>query len=223
MASIRPASRLRPTVFFAACLALLLASRAEAAIAITNTSAATPGLTSNLSWTHTVSTGTDRLLLVGMENKNPGGAALRTVTAVTWTVGATTQTLTLVGAAQNGTDNRATLWAVVAPTQGTGTISATAAGNTGLEGGAISFTGVHQTQPTVGFTSATGTSTTASVTVNSLTNWVVVDSVVTNGAANSLTVGAGQTQRWSGASGANQNQVRGAGSTEPGASSVTMS
>jgi uncharacterized repeat protein (TIGR01451 family) len=52
----------------------------------------------------------------------------------------------------------------------------------------------------------------------------VLDTVSTNGDANTLTANAGQTERWDLFSGTGDlNNVRGGGSTEPGAASVTMS
>jgi len=61
------------------------------------------------------------------------------------------------------------------------------------------------------------------VTVSSATGEVVIDVLSINGNAGAVTVGAGQTQRWSGLTGTGDGNEFGAGSTEPGAASVTMS
>ena len=84
-----------------------------------------------------------------------------------------------------------------------------------VSAGAISVTGVDQTTPSDGFQSSSGTSTSASVNVTSATDDFVIDSIET---FNTASVGAGQTQRYA-ESGFDQHK----GSTEPGASSVTMS
>jgi hypothetical protein len=82
--------------------------------------------------------------------------------------------------------------------------------------GAISYTGVDQTTGFSAKTTNTGSDTTPTVNVSSATGEVVVDCC---SAANALTVGSGQTERWNTIAGV----ARGGGSTEDGGSSVTMS
>src|SRR5262249_3242813 len=110
-----------------------------------------------------------------------------------------------------------------APPKGTGSIVVTVSAAKRLVGGAASFSNVDLTTPHGAFVSAIGNSTTASVAVPSAAGELVVDTAAATGDANSLTVGAGQTQRWNAATGNGGGEARGAGSTEPGAASVTMS
>jgi hypothetical protein len=86
----------------------------------------------------------------------------------------------------------------------------------------MTFTGVHQTTPLGTFASASAPSSAGPATVNvsSAANELVFDTVTCE-QCTSLTVGAGQTQRWN--LSADNGTTRGAGSTEPGAATVTMS
>src|SRR5207247_228248 len=86
--------------------------------------------------------------------------------------------------------------------------------------GVTSFTGVDQTTPLSIFFGAASNGLTASVNVASAPREVVFDTVAVNAQATSLSVGGGQSSRWDVGTGA---AGRGAGSTEPGAGSVTMS
>lgn len=52
---------------------------------------------------------------------------------------------------------------------------------------------------------------------------VVIDVLSANEGRTTMTPGAGQTQQWNNRSGSGRREVRGAGSTSPGAASVTMS
>ncbi len=99
--------------------------------------------------------------------------------------------------------------------------------STRVVGGCVSFTGVHQTTPIGTFVSASGTSGGATVNASSVEGDMVIDTVVGVSMVPpdvTATVGAGQTQRWNTGFnlGAGASLV-GAGSTEPGAATVTMS
>jgi hypothetical protein len=111
----------------------------------------------------------------------------------------------------------------VPPAVGTNTIQLTFSGNVRVVGGAVSFTGVDQTTSHGAFTPATGTSTIPSVTVASSPQEMVIDTLNAKSLATSVTVGAGQTQQWYLRTPGAGSDTNGAGSTEPGASSVTMS
>jgi len=120
-----------------------------------------------------------------------------------------------------GGDVRTELWYLIAPIEGTHTVNLTVEDTTTIEAGATTWTGVGQTAATaLGIDAgATGLNTTASVDVASSSGEVVVDVVGTQHKDATVTVGAGQTERW--------NQVGtadvGAASSEPGATTVTMS
>src|SRR5207249_4996390 len=169
------------------------------------------GGTSTTSWAHTTS-GTNRVLVVGVSWAN---ITTRTVTSVTYGV----QTMTSAGSAVNAGNAGAEIFYLVAPAVGSNTVTVTLSGSANsLVGGAVTLTGVNQTTPLGTFASATGTSATPSVNATSNTGETVIDTVSLT-SSGAITVGVGgQTQQWqAGTSG------RGAGSTKPGTSSVTMS
>jgi hypothetical protein len=164
---------------------------------------------SSLTFSHTCS-GSDRLLIVGVSVDSG-----HTVSGVTYAGAAMTQ----IGTATAG-NVRAYLFSKVAPATGANNVVVSLAGGGSSEtsAGAISFTGVSQANPlgTVGTNSGTS-GTTASVAVSSDTDEIVVDVVSVN--SSTPTVGADQTSRWADARGS----TKGAGSTETGAASTTMS
>lgn len=155
---------------------------------------------------HTCS-GTDRCLFVGITTKDEATTS-RTYAGVA---------LTSVGQIANGTSCRSELWQLVAPATGANNIVANF-GETDVVLGGESMTGVDQTTPTGTAATATGTSTAPSVNVSGATDDLAVDCM--SAVQQTATVGAGQTQRWNATGG---TSVRGAGSTEPGAATVTMS
>jgi hypothetical protein len=131
--------------------------------------------------------------------------------------------LTFLGA-RNNDDNttRVELWYRVAPPTGTGNVVVFRTGADEIMAGAVTLTGVHQTAPLGSFVSAASTgsgSTNPSVTLTSAVGDLVVDAVVAKGST-SLTPAAGQTQH---RNADYAGEYDGAGSTEPGAASVTMS
>jgi len=160
---------------------------------------------SSLTFSHTC-TGTNRALVVGI-------SATQDVTNVTYAGVALTFQRVDIDASYSF---RTEIWAMAAPASGANNVVITLAAAGDVVGGAESVTGAHQTTPFSGATGATATSTTPSVTVTSAANDMVVDTVMSLFA---LTVGAGQTQRWN----TSIAGLFGAGSTEPGAASVTMS
>lgn len=114
-----------------------------------------------------------------------------------------------------------TTFYLVAPATGSNTVSVTPSGGLFDFGAcAISLSDVHQTVPLGTAANATGYDTTPTVTVSSATGELVVDGLVIMNSG-TLTVGAGQTQRWNTPT-ANAF-IRYAGSTESGAASTTMS
>jgi len=195
---------------------MLRASAGHAAIAVESTSSASAKAASSLTWSHTVGPSLNRILMVGVSNNN----TTRPVSTVTY--GGTA--LTRVGF-QNapGTQNRIELWSLIAPSPGTANVVVTFSGSVDSVGGAIVFSGVDQATPLGTFASANGSNASPSVTVSSASGQVVIDTLATNGDGSSAAAGPGQTQRWSLKTGNGGGNALGAGSTEPGASSVTMS
>jgi hypothetical protein len=177
-------------------------------------SASTSVATTTLSWSHTVGASPDRLLLVGVSIS--AGTA---VSSVTW--GA--QPLSLVGA-QNGqsTQSRMELWSLVAPATGTATVTVTMSAAVVFGAGARSFSDVDQTTPLGAFVGAGDNTTTPTATAASGAGELVFDTVAARGDAATLTADASQTPVWNFTTGSSPNDVIGAGSTKPGASTVTM-
>ncbi|MFI3186795.1 MAG: DUF4347 domain-containing protein [Methylococcaceae bacterium] len=166
--------------------------------------------TNSLTWSHTVNSGTNRVLFVEL--------SINGVSAIANSVTYGGVSMTLVGRA--GGNHGIEIWRLINPTVGTANVVASLAGATPVAGGAATFNGVNQTTPTGTFVSATGTSTTASVTVASATGDVVMDvQYWVNTGAN--IVGAGQTSQWSRTT--TDNSMLGGSTTEAGAASVTMS
>lgn len=185
-----------------------------------------------LSFSHTVNAGTNRLLLVGVHVRNGS----TTVASVTWGTGSTCVStcnpsfcrcaLTQVASEAAGSNaNLTQLWELVNPPVATANITITLGSGSfkNLVGGAVSYFGVDQTTPLGTPAVATGTVATASVTVASAAGELVVDAVTANGNASTLSSGPGQTQRYNTRTGTGSNNVLGAGSTESGATSTTMS
>jgi hypothetical protein len=198
------------TIIAVFCLAY--PSTAEAAVEVDAESSNSTFGTSSITISHTTS-GTNRLMLVGVSLNNDG---YEEVTGVTYNSVA----LTLVGTVANDDDSRVEIWKLVAPDTGTYDAVVTFSADLLQEGfaGVVTFTGVHQTTPLGNFTSAIGDGITATVDISSVTGELVFE-VLAAEYSTSATVGAGQTERWN----IYRTSSIGAGSTEPGAATVTMS
>jgi len=202
-------------ILFAICFA----QNASAQVVLDNVTTAS-GANANintLSWSHTIKSGSNRILIVALSTRD-GSASVSGV----WYG---SELLSQIGGqAATGSQNRTDLWYMLAPPTGTANVFVGLLTSKRVVASAISFTGVNQTTPLGTFVGATGQSTTASVNVSSAPGELVLDTVTTNGDANTLTANAGQTEQWDLFSGTGDlNNVRGGGSTEPGAASVTMS
>jgi hypothetical protein len=167
-----------------------------------------------LTWSHTVGTGASRLLIVSVSISYSG----TTVSGITY--GGVS--LTSVGSVNApSSDGRIEIWRLINPTSGTANIALSLASGSSstVVGGGVSFSNVNQTTPLGTFASASAfNSATPSVTVTSATGDLVTDVVMWN-TTTVLTVGGAQTQRWN----RTTSGIVGAGSTAPGAASVTMS
>lgn len=171
----------------------------------------------NLTISHTTS-GTNRLIMVGIALNNDN---FETVGSVTYNG----VLLSLVGSAAQADDARVEIWSLVAPDTGTHDVVITFSAElirTAVVG-VTTFTGVDQVTPLGTFASNSGLQTTpATVNVSSAANELVFDTVAGE-ACGSLTVGAGQTQRWNILTDSGGPVTFGVGSTEWGAATVTMS
>lgn len=130
--------------------------------------------------------------------------------------------LSVKGTADNdsGSSARVSIWGLVAPATGSNTASVTNTTGYQASGYAITYSGVDQTSPTSSVQTATGNSSTPSLSVSSSANSIVMDLCGWDNAANnSPTVGAGQTEVAAFGVGGPHSH----GSYESGAASVTMS
>ena len=190
-------------------------------IAVDNTSSAVTaaGGASTLTFSHTVNTGSNSILIVNVTVAH--GGAPDPVTSVTYGG----QSLTLVGSANVPNSESADIWYLLNPTVGTANVVINLTGSCHFEAGATDYFGVDQTTPLGTLATASGgILSSPSVNVASAAGEVVVDSIVTQGLALALTPsGPGQTELWTQATGASAGDALGAGSYAPGAASVTMS
>jgi uncharacterized repeat protein (TIGR01451 family) len=191
----------------------------------TSTGIRVTGATPTVSFTHSTTTGgTNRLLVVGVSIAI-GSSNNAAVTGITYNGVA----LTRAGFdADNNSTERVEMWYLVAPSTGNHTVSITLTNpggpTIGVAAGAVTFTGADQNSPLKPFLSADGEAGTfASLDVPSDVNGYIVDTLAISGNLTD-TAGPSETQRWTKNSNTNATtDVRGAGSTRPGAPSVPIS
>jgi len=161
-------------------------------IAVDATSSSGEKTSSPFTWTHTTGSGNNRALFVGISIHTEG------ITASAVTYNGVSMTFLRGDTGSVGTRTRTEIWYLAAPATGANTVSVTAAGATECSGGAVSFTGVNQSTPNdvAGGAGATGTSTTASQSITTVTDnaWTFAVLKVHNN--NTITIGGGDTQIW---------------------------
>lgn len=170
---------------------------------------------SSVTLNHIVGSGSNRLLMVSVAIERE----IERVTSITYAG----QALTFVGTSVDPTTSaRIEVWRLIAPPSGANTVSVTFNGSASVVVAATSFANVDQTAPIAASQFANGTGTlTASASVASTTDQLVLAAIATDDAVNTVTPGSGQTSRWNVV---NAADVIGAGSTKSGsASSTTMS
>ena len=169
----------------------------------------------SLTISHTTS-GTDRLMLVGVPIALGSGES---VSSVTYNGDA----LTFEGAAQGpGNDSRIEIWSRVAPDTGTHdvVVNLSSSGHDGASAGVATFTGVDQATPLGTFASDSGSGGSASFNVSSAVGDLVFGVVaVDDGTDYNLVPGGGQAEHWDLDSG----ELNSSGTTEDGAASVSTS
>ncbi len=188
----------------------ITASGTVLAIDATNSfSAANPAVTS-FTVSHTTGSGSNRLMLVGVSQKN------KNITSLTYGGIA----LTLVGENVSSTNARMHIYKLINPPSGTANVvvNLDAAPDRGIVIGVTTFTGVDQVTPLGTFSSAVGNSVAATTTVNAANGEMVFD--VATYRVTTMGANAGQTERYNINSG---NEITGGASTTAGASSVSMS
>ncbi len=177
-------------------------------------------LAATVTLSHTTGTGGNRLMLVGVSYEDDDENGLEAA-SVTYAGNPLTQVIRRV---QNEVISE--IWSLVNPPSGTANVLVNFNGAGATQDsavvGATTFTGVNQSTPLGTAAGAIGNATTLSVNVSSEAGGMVFDNLAVDD-GRVATVGGGQAQRWNLRTEAGVDGVTGAGSTEPGAATVTMS
>ena len=185
-------------------------------VPIYDSSSARAGTGPSRSWSHTGSSSSNRILVVGVTIAHGGSNV--TVSSVTYAgqpltkiIGACTL-YSGAGPCPGASTLRSELWYIISPATGANSIIATFSENTDYEVGATSWTNVDQTTPIANSGSSTGNgaSPNTNITTTNSTQMIVDNLASANSSV--ATFGPGQTQRWNVATG----NDRGAGSSKPG-------
>jgi len=118
-----------------------------------------------LTWSHTVNSGSNRVLFVELAIDGLGA----TVSGVTYNGVALTQVGRTAG------NHAVEIWRLINPPAGTYNVVANFTDSTAVAGGATTFNGVNQSTPTGSYASGSGTGMTATATVTSATGELVID------------------------------------------------
>ncbi len=177
-------------------------------------SSTTPGINgSTLSWNHVTGSGTNRIMVVGLSYE---ASPLWPVTNITYNGKNFNGN---IGGTFNGSDRKVDLWYLLNPDTGNHVITVTLGGaDATVVAGATTWTGVDQSAPT-GYLGILGNTDPYSINIPSAPGQVVVDDVQVHCGGGLVPTTAQQTSRWSTAG----PNTWGGGSSQPGASTVTMS
>ncbi|MGQ0829214.1 MAG: hypothetical protein ACT4ON_12570 [Bacteroidota bacterium] len=177
---------------------------AQCTIGTNSTTSGSTGISAtSLTISHTVS-GSNTILIVRASTRN-GDPTSITYNSVSLTKLAT----------KNNSSQYASIWYLINPSAGTNNVVINGSSGFAPIIGITSFTGVHQTAP-FGTVVSAAFSSNPSLNVSSASGELIIDVVNAN---TSMTVGSGQTQQYN----LHEFVSDGSGSTEAGASSVTMS
>ncbi|QTN31576.1 DUF11 domain-containing protein [Akkermansiaceae bacterium] len=176
---------------------------------------------STVSVNHTTGSGSNRLMLVGLSYEDDDNDGFK-VPSVSYAGLPLTRLIQRASAVEAGSE----IWYLINPPSGAGTVTVATAGAGATDDeivvGVSTFSGVNQANPFGTAVSAIGSSGPATVNVSSASGELVFDTVALDDSRR-VTVGSGQAQQWNLNTDNAGDGVSGAGSTEPGASSVTMS
>lgn len=171
-----------------------------------------------LTFSHTVNAGDNRILIVGTGLECNSAAEHHVVTSITYDGNA----LTKIAHQDYEDRNRTELWYLLAPDVKTADIVVTLEAGliVGITAGAITINGAKQQAPEAN-ASASGSGTSATVDITTITNNAWIIDVVSNSSSSTDQVAEGtQTERWE-----DSNDQRNNGSTKPfvtaGETSVT--
>lgn len=151
--------------------------------------------TNAITWNHTTGAGSNRLLTVCAQARDTVTLGDTAVTGITYGGLALTKIRHDVNST-GGVNVRTELWNLIAPPSGTAAVAIawTGALNNYGVGSAVTYTGVTQTSFNDANTGATGSSTTPTADITTVTDGsVIVDCMLDT--SNGQVVGAGQTQR----------------------------
>jgi uncharacterized repeat protein (TIGR01451 family) len=193
-----------------------LATISQVASTLTTWNTASATLSSFSESYNSGSTGTNRLLVVGISYRDNDD---ETVTAVSYGGTAMTQ----IGTANTGNDGTIYLYRMVNPPTGSNTLAITwnSSLNNGAVIGAVTYEGVDPTQPTGTFASATSTgSTTPAVNVVSQSGDLVIG-LVAGRTTSAYTITGGGSSLWSILR--TSNQTSGSAQTRAGGGTVNVS
>lgn len=188
-----------------------------AAIEVQSANISTAEGTTDFSWNHTVSAGSNLILIVGVAVRS---ASPNTAQGVTYNGTALTQ----VGSSIFSAHANISMWYLVNPDVGTFSVSVDLTANRSAVGGAMTFSGVDQSTPLGTEVTATGApGDTLSTDVSSAAGELVLDVVCQRdgGTLGDATEGAGQTKQVDAVH--SGTSMRLLASTEDGAATVTMS
>ena len=179
-------------------------------ISVNNTDSATTSSAgaSSLTFSHSVFTGTDSILLVEVVVRQ--NAQNQHVTSITYNG----VNLTSLGSANAPGSEDAEIWYLLSPTVAVGIsgVVVNLSGSAPFAASATTFYGVNQSNPTNLFSAITSTTGSPYSIVSYTPGELVVDAVATQGNAQSLAPGIGQTQLWNNATGTSANDSLGGGS-----------
>lgn len=183
-------------------------------VSVDNVSRLSGGQDTTYTFSHTVGSGSNRMLIVGVSLLDTGTG--KEVGSVTYGGTSMTQITNLTGSGI-----RIQIFRLMAPAEGTANIVVDIEGISANKAalGAISYFGVDQGTPTENQTSLSSEGTSSSISVTSETDDLVMDIVGTDKAIADTAAGPGQTRRWTAAA---ESGKETSSSTESGASSVTM-
>jgi CSLREA domain-containing protein len=178
--------------------------------------------TASMTISHTTS-GTDRLMLVGVSINNNNDEEVVSPSGITYNGVALTRVGFVIHQGSGGNDGRVEIWRLLAPATGTHNVvvNFTADLNQPAIAGVMTFTGVDQTTPLGAFASNYGTSNAASVSVTSAVDETVF-AVMSGETVTSVATDAPAAEQWNLSVVGSLITHYGAGATEDGAATTTV-
>jgi hypothetical protein len=147
-----------------------------------------------ISWTHSVGTSSNRILVVTISTYKSSGTPVA-CSGCTYNGVAMTQAVTNVYTTNPQVHSY--IFTLTAPVSGPGTIRANFASSTVSVGGAVSYSGVNQASPIQAINSAVGSGTAPSVSVSASANGTVYGSLASYRTSSyTVTDAGGQNNRW---------------------------